>query len=236
MTADSRSAPAAAPTDGVAASARDDRRGGPSGPSTPEVPARSGRADDVIAAARLIVERDGIGGLTMRSVADELQIKAPSLYKHVDGKGAIEVELIGVALAEMGAALHASLVSGDGSAPRSDTRRSANARSDGTGSARGDRVAVADLLSAYRRHALAHPNMYRLATTGTLPRQRLPAGLEDWAGEPFLIATGDPHRAQALWSFAHGMVVLELDGRFPDGSDLDRTWAEGVAVFARPPA
>ena len=43
--------------------------------------------------------------------------------------------------------------------------------------------------------------------------------------------TGEPHRAQALWSFAHGMVILELDGRFPAGSDLDRTWAEGAAAF-----
>ena len=27
------------------------------------------------------------------------------------------------------------------------------------------------------------------------------------------------------------MVILELDGRFPPGSDLERTWAEGAAAF-----
>jgi hypothetical protein len=84
---------------------------------------------------------------------------------------------------------------------------------------------------AYRRYALAHPNLYRLATAGPLPRAELPEGLEDWAGEPFFLVTGDPSRSQALWAFAHGMVVLELDGRFPAGSDLDHTWAEGAAAF-----
>ena len=70
------------------------------------------------------------------------------------------------------------------------------------------------------------------ATAGPLPRSELAPGLEDWAGEPFLLVTGEPHRAQALWSFAHGMVILEIDGRFPAGSDLDRTWRAGAAAFA----
>lgn len=187
--------------------------------------APAGRTADVIAAARLILERDGIDGLTMRSVAGALQIKAPSLYKHVDGKAAIEVELIAVALAEMGAALHAALGPDDGD-------RAGGGPVDGNPG--GAIPEIGPLLTTYRRHALAHPNMYRLATTGRLPRHQLPAGLEDWAGEPFLIVTGDAHRAQALWSFAHGMVILELDGRFPNGSDLDRTWTEGAAVFERP--
>ena len=27
------------------------------------------------------------------------------------------------------------------------------------------------------------------------------------------------------------MVILEIDGRYPDGSDLDRTWKAGAAAF-----
>lgn len=165
------------------------------------------RADEVVAAARLVLERDGADGLTMRSVAAELGIRAPSLYKHVDGKAAIEVVLIDAAMAEIGRALHDAL------------RRP------------GPRTPPEALLAAYRDHALAHPNLYRLATAGRLPRSDLTPGLEDWAGEPFLAVTGDPHRAQALWAFAHGMVILELDRRFLDGSDLDRTWREGAAAF-----
>ncbi|HUY30028.1 MAG TPA: WHG domain-containing protein [Acidimicrobiales bacterium] len=47
------------------------------------------------------------------------------------------------------------------------------------------------------------------------------------------MVTGDASLAQALWSFAHGMVVLELDGRHPPGSDLDATWRAGADAFER---
>jgi hypothetical protein len=59
-----------------------------------------------------------------------------------------------------------------------------------------------------------------------------PPGLEDWAGRPFGLVAGDPYRGQALWAFAHGMVVLEIDARFADATRLDTTWAEGAAAFA----
>lgn len=86
-------------------------------------------------------------------------------------------------------------------------------------------------MAVYRDASTAHPNLYRLATSGPLPRNLLIPGLEDWAGEPLFLVTGDPFRAQALRSFAHGMVILEIDGRYPEGSDLDRTWAAGAAAF-----
>jgi hypothetical protein len=66
-------------------------------------------------------------------------------------------------------------------------------------------------------------------TGGRLPRERLPEGLEVWAAEPVVIAAGgDPDRARAAWAFAHGMTILELDGRFPPGADLDAAWASGL--------
>jgi AcrR family transcriptional regulator len=182
--------------------------------ASPGAANRSGRADDIVAAARAVLERDGPDGLTMHAVADALGIKAPSLYKHVAGKAAIEVALVRTVLVEMGGALHAAVE---------------QAAEDG------EPRPVEALLRAYRREALAHPDLYRLATAGRLPREQLPPGLEDWAGQPFYLVTGDPYRAQALWSFAHGMVILELDGRFPEGSDLDVTWAEGAAAFSRSP-
>ena len=88
-----------------------------------------------------------------------------------------------------------------------------------------------NLLLTYRAYSLGHPNLYRLATRGPLDRQRLPEGLEEWAGNPWFVVTGDPSSAQALWSLAHGMVILELDDRYPKGSDLDATWRAGAAAF-----
>ena len=66
------------------------------------------------------------------------------------------------------------------------------------------------------------------------PRITYYFGLErpEGAARQAFFAAGDPFRSQALWSFTHGMVILEIDGRYPDGSDLDRTWAAGAAAFA----
>ena len=177
---------------------------------------RSARALDVVAAARRVLEAEGSDALTMRRLAEELGIRAPSLYKHLADKAAIESALIEEAFAELGAELHAAV------------------------ERPGRRTPLASLLHEYRRQALANPNLYRLATSGHLDRTAQPAGLEDWAGEPFLLVTGDPHRAQALWSFAHGMVILEIDGRFPEGgASLDPDLGGGrrrlrVTLASRP--
>jgi AcrR family transcriptional regulator len=168
---------------------------------------RTARAAELVAAARGVLEAEGADALTMRRLGDELGIKAPSIYKHFPDKAAVESALVEEALAELGAVLHDAV-----------------ARP-------GRRSPVANLLLTYRTECVAQPNMYRLATSGPLDRAALPVGLEDWAGEPFLLATGEPHKAQAMWAFAHGMVILEIDDRFPDPSVLDRTWRAGATAF-----
>jgi AcrR family transcriptional regulator len=175
-------------------------------------PGRSARAGQIVATARVLLEQEGPEGLTMRRLGEELGIRAPSLYKHLPSKKAVEVALIEEAFRDIGAALHAALEGRDD--PVDATR---------------------NLLATYRQVSLAQPNLYRLATAGRLPREDLTPGLEEWAGEPFLLATGEAHLAQALWSFAHGMVILEIDGRYPQGPrdpDLDKTWQAGAAAFA----
>ncbi|MBG0826398.1 TetR/AcrR family transcriptional regulator [Planomonospora sp. ID67723] len=180
----------------------------------PELSPLTPRAAQIASAARELLEEEGRDALTMRALADRLGIRAPSLYKHFPDKAAVEAALIEQGLAEMGAVLHAAL---EGTAP--------SEAADGTG-------AIGAVLRAYRAAALARPRLYRLTTSGPLARERLAPGLEEWSGTPFFLAAGEPYLAQALWSFAHGMVILELDGRYPDGSDLDRTWAEGARAFA----
>ena len=144
----------------------------------------------------------------MRRLGEALSIRAPSIYKHFDGKPAVEAVLVEQGFAEMGAALRDAIHG----RPPAD--------------------AVGPLLTAYRTTALDHPNLYRLATVGPLRRDELVPGLEDWAGEPFLLVMGEPYLAQVVWSAAHGMVSLEIDRRYPPDTDLERMWAEAQAAFA----
>jgi len=175
--------------------------------ATPELTAHSERAADIVSAARVILEKEGADALTMRALAAAVGMQAPSLYKHFPTKRAVQMALIEQGLLELGNALHEAL------------------RMPGRGGA------VESLLNAYRKAALASPALYRLATAGPLLREELSPGLEEWAGEPFFLATGDAWRAQALFSLAHGMAILELDDRFPHGSDLNRTWKAGAEAF-----
>jgi AcrR family transcriptional regulator len=164
---------------------------------------------ETVAVARRILEADGPDALTMRRLADELGIRAPSLYKHFASKAAVESAIIEDVLFDIGSVTHDALRPPPPTSP------------------------LLNLLTTYRSFSVAHPNLYRLATGGPLSRQSLPPGLEEWAGNPWFVVTADPNLAQALWSFAHGMVILELDDRYPPGSPLDDTWHAGALAFER---
>lgn len=156
------------------------------------------RREEIAAAARVILEEEGEEALTMRNLAERLGIKAPSLYKHVKGRREIETLLATEALSEMGEALAAE--NGLGAMGR-----------------------------AYRSWALANPALYRVATTRPLDRENLPTGVEEGAAGPLVEAVdGDRDKARALWALAHGLTLLELDGRFPDGADIDAAWQAGL--------
>jgi AcrR family transcriptional regulator len=160
------------------------------------------RKDEITTAARSLLEEEGPQALTMRRLASRLGIQAPSLYKHVGGKGELEAALAALALEEIADVL-------------------------------ADVGSLEELGRAYRDFALAHPHLYRFATERPLPRDRLPEGLEARAAAPVeRAAGGDPDRARAVLAFAHGMVELELAGRFPPDADLDAAWRAGVRAFA----
>jgi AcrR family transcriptional regulator len=191
------------------------RSGGSGSPSPAAVVARSARADEVVVTARRLLEEEGAGALTMRRLAEQLGIKAPSLYKHLPDKAALEAAIIATGLEEAAVrfeqAVDSAMTGGD--------------------AAGGGAAAISALAAAYREFALAHPHLYRLMHNGPLPRQHLPAGVEDRAAAPVMRVAGSRARARALWAFAHGMVMLELDQRFPPDADLDAAWEAGITAF-----
>ena len=162
-----------------------------------------GRRAEIVEAARALLEEEGEAGLSMRRLAGRLGIRAPSLYKHVPDKAELEIALMADGLEDFGAAL----------------------RRAGPG--------LGGLAAAYRSWALEHPHLYRLMTDRPLPRERLPAGVEERAAEPIVAALGDADRARAAWAAAHGLASLELAGRFPPWAKLDRAWAKAVLALTR---
>ena len=155
--------------------------------------------------ARRLLEDGGAASLTMRRLADRVGIRAPSLYKHFPDKAALEAAVIATGLEDASAAFEAAVATATDPLPA--------------------------LAAAYRRFALYHPHLYRLMNAGPLPRHHLPPGLEDRTAAPLLHVAGSQARARAIWAFAHGMVMLELDRRFPPDADLDAAWQAGITAF-----
>ena len=166
------------------------------------------RRDESIAAALLVLETEGEQALTMRRIADEIGVRAPSLYKHIAGRDELIAALQAIGLRAAGQAL---------SVVRAKRTRSTR---------------LAAFAVAYRQLALDRPELYRLTSGRPLLRDLLPDGLEREVGQVVVdVVGGDPDLARALWAFAHGMADLELAGRFPADADLDAAWRMGVRAF-----
>ena len=165
------------------------------------------RAAAIVVAAREILESEGIEALTMRRLGEAVGIRAPSLYRHFPDKAAVEIVLLEAGFDELTDAVEAAMER--------------------------DGESLAALGRAYRDFARTRPHLYRLMTTGRLPRERMRPDVEARAAAPLVrVTVGDEHIARAAWAFAHGMVILELDDRFPPGVDLDAAWTAGLEAFA----
>ena len=166
----------------------------------------TGRQQEIVDVARDLLTREGVEALTLGRVAGELGIKPPSLYKHFPSKRALEAVLIAEGMRTWAEALE------------------------------GGGATLTEIGTAYRRFGRENPQLYRLMTDRPLPRDLLPEGLEARAAAPLIRAAGDPDLARAVWAFAHGMVVLELAGRFPPDAELGQAWRKAIDAFsaARP--
>ena len=130
------------------------------------------------------------------------------MYKHLPSKEALETAVVATGFEEAAERFEAAV-------------------------ARNRRRPLTALAAEYRAFALEHPHLYRLMTGGPLRRDLLPAGLEARSAAPLLAAAGSEDRARAAFAFAHGMTILELDGRFPPDADLDSAWRVGIRALGR---
>jgi len=168
--------------------------------SAPEL---SPRARQIVGVARELLEAEGSEALSMRRLAERLGIRAPSIYKHLPDKQALENALISAGFEEQAELFEAAVA--------------------------GSSDPVSALSHAYREFARRHPHLYRLMTERPLDRSHLVPGVEERAGGPVVEAFGrNADLARAAWAFAHGMTILELNKRFPADADLDAAWKQGI--------
>lgn len=156
------------------------------------------RREQILDVAERVLEDAGLDGFGIGELARALGIKPPSLYKHFASLDAIEHALISRGFLLLAEAL----------SPASD---------------------LAGFCRAYRARALAAPQLYRLMTERPLNRELLDPGAE-LAGMAGILAffgesPGHHPRARAAWAAAHGLVALEIAGRFPPGADVAESWA-----------
>ena len=167
----------------------------------------SPRAREIVAVARQLLEEKGPAGLSMRRLADRVGIRASSIYKHLPDKQALEHAIVSTVFEELADEFEAALEHAD---------------------------PVGTMVAIYRRYAKDHPHLYRLMTEQPLQRDLLVPGVEERASLPARLLVGDdPDAGRAVWAFAHGMTILELNHRFPPGADIDAAWRAGFDAFRR---
>jgi len=157
--------------------------------------------ETLVAIARDLLEREGMEAISMRRLAQELDVQASSLYYHFDDKSALMRAVVEQGLRELAHVLQRARDEA-GSDPRQQ---------------------ILSLGLAYRTWALSHPRLYRVLFAGS-PLDEHPSAVERAIPEPMLAAAaqlvGEEHAVaatQAAWALVHGFVMLELAGQMRRG-------------------
>jgi AcrR family transcriptional regulator len=155
--------------------------------------------DQILETAIQILESEGRETLSMRKLAEALDLKAPSLYRHYADKNALEQAIAARAAAQLHVALDQAIRS-----LRSPAR------------------VLHQTARTYCEFAKTHPELYDLMMTNFTPAS-VSEGKVLWNFVLEIIGriTGnadDTSAAVALWAFLHGFVTLERNGVFgPSG-------------------
>jgi AcrR family transcriptional regulator len=168
-------------------------------------------SEEIVKTALRLVEHGDTAGLSLRAVAAELGVKAPSLYRYFADKEALEVAIAEEILGIMLVKFRIAAATGD---PDTRFRR------------------VAD---TYLRFARERFTLYAFVIQDRIARYGSPAGKALWnllldaasgvSGQP-----DDTAAAVAIWSFLHGFATLEHSGAF-GASGPQGGWERGVEAF-----
>jgi AcrR family transcriptional regulator len=159
---------------------------------------RATREHRIVAAARLIAEREGWDAVTIRRLADEIEYSQPVLYSHFANRDAIVAAVAVEGFQELTIAL----------------------REAASGS-RARRNALKNVAIAYLAFALDHPALYdamfilptdlRFAEVGTRPE--LHAAFDALAAVVSPFCADVELVTETFWAALHGLAALERSGR-----------------------
>ncbi|CAG7598416.1 TetR/AcrR family transcriptional regulator [Leucobacter soli] len=191
----------------------------------------SARRESLLDLAELILERDGLEGFGVNALARAAGVKPPSLYKHFAGAVEIEHALVARWFRRLAAELAAVEI---------QTSATVEIQAGAAAEAQpGTEDRLTAFAGAYRGLALRAPQLYRLANDRTLDRElleRLDHGCEAAAMGALLRFFDEDltrhDRARLAWAAAHGLVSLEIVGRFPEGADLASAWGSLARLLA----
>jgi len=168
------------------------------------VPELKPRVREIVDVARRILDEEGVDALSMRAIAGRLNVRAPSLYKHLPDKQAILDVLVADILRENGDLMRAAIT--------------------------GAEDPVGAIFAAFRAWALEHPQRYAIAMAAPLSSDPLVQSASLYSGDPLRwVMRDDLEGALTFWAFAHGLVDLEMKGRFPPTFPVELAWERGVA-------
>jgi AcrR family transcriptional regulator len=168
---------------------------------------RAEREHRIVAAARVIAEREGWNAVTIRRLADEIEHSQPVLYSHFENRDAIVAAVAVEGFREITVAL----------------------REAASGST-GRRNAIKNVAMAYLAFALRHPAVYqamfilptnlRFAEAGTRPELR--AAFEALVAVVMPFCDDVAVVTETFWAALHGLAELERSGRIRSSARGER--------------
>ena len=174
---------------------------------------RAEREHRIIAAARMIAEREGWNAVTIRRLADQIQYSQPVLYSHFANRDAIVAAVAVEGFKEITATLR-----------------------EAAGGSTGQGDALENVATAYLAFALGRPALYdamfvlptnlRFAEAETRPE--LSAAFEALAAVVTPFCADVAVMTETFWAALHGLAELERSGRIRPG-----TRGERIALVVR---
>jgi AcrR family transcriptional regulator len=174
----------------------------------------------VVEAAAAIMNKEGAAALTLNRLAQELGVKTPSLYNHIDGLPGLYRELALLNARTLGERFTQAAIGKSGP------------------------TALIAVAQAYRAYIKEAPGVYLASLRSSGAQQSPDAELSAAEEQSLRVAvaviasfglTGEDalHAVRGLRSLVHGFATLEIAGGFGLPLDLDESFDRLLQMFVR---